>query len=302
MNPGPLEIIDCHVHFIDERVIRYPVFAQRSAGFEALVGDYSALPRIYRPEDYFADVSGFPVVKTVCAEFMSDPPFEEVEWAQRLSAENGHPSGILAVADFADPKLASRLDRYLSLGRVRAVRQHLAWHPTNPLLRSAPQPDLLQDASWRRGVASLGKSGLCCELEVFGNQLSDFAAVANVCSDLQFVLPLMGWPVDVSESGYRAWKHGMKLLSGCENVAVKIVGLECIFGLQWTLEQVRPWILDTITLFRPERCMFASLMPIAKLSRSFQELYSAYLSIVSSFSESEKRQLFHDTAESIYRL
>ena len=52
MESQGLPIIDCHQHFIDARRLRYPVFMQRSAGFEALVGDYGALPRVYLPEDY----------------------------------------------------------------------------------------------------------------------------------------------------------------------------------------------------------------------------------------------------------
>jgi hypothetical protein len=62
--------------------------------------------------------------------------------------------------------------------------------------------------------------------------------------------------------------------------------MECIFGLDWKVDQIRPWILDTIEFFRPERCMFASHMPIAKLARSFQDLYCAYLDVVSEFSTS----------------
>ena len=71
----------------------------------------------------------------------------------------------------------------------------------------------------------------------------------------------------------------------------KIFGMECIFGLDWKVDQIRPWILDTIEFFRPERCMFASHMPIAKLARSFQDLYCAYLDVVSEFSTSGKRKL-----------
>ena len=56
MESHGLPIIDCHQHFIDARRLRYPVFMQRSAGFEALVGDYEALPRVYLPEDYARDV------------------------------------------------------------------------------------------------------------------------------------------------------------------------------------------------------------------------------------------------------
>jgi predicted TIM-barrel fold metal-dependent hydrolase len=43
-------------------------------------------------------------------------------------------------------------------------------------------------------------------------------------------------------------------------------------------------------------------MPIAKLACSFQDLYSAYFDVVSEFSGSEKRKLFHDTATMVYGL
>jgi predicted TIM-barrel fold metal-dependent hydrolase len=91
MENQALPIIDCHQHFIDSRRLRYPVFMQRSAGFEALVGDYSALPRVYLPEDYARDVNGLGVVKTVWAEFISDDPMGEVTWAQELVHTTGRP-------------------------------------------------------------------------------------------------------------------------------------------------------------------------------------------------------------------
>jgi predicted TIM-barrel fold metal-dependent hydrolase len=113
---------------------------------------------------------------------------------------------------------------------------------------------------------------------------------------MQFILALMGWPMDVTDAGYRAWKRDMKMLSGCNNVAVKIFGMECIFGLKWTLDQVRSWILHTIDSFGPARCMFASHMPIARRSRSFQDVYDTYFTVVSDFSGSDNQKLFHDKA------
>lgn len=298
----PDAIIDCHLHFLDEQVHHYPVFQQRSPALESLVGDYSALPRCYLPEDYWKDTEGFHVVKTVCAEFISGSPMKEAQWAQDLSANRGHPSGVIALADFMSPDIESVVNQYGSMEHVRAVRQHLAWHPTNPFLRSAPQPNLLSEVRLRNGVALLRQYNLCCEIEIFAHQLNDFAALANSCPDVQFVLPVMGWPLDLSQQGYQMWKSHMTVLSKCENVAVKIFGMECIFGLRWTVQQVRPWILETIASFGPSRCMFASHMPLTLLACSFQQLYGAYLDVVSDFCLPEKRQLFHDTAAHVYKL
>jgi predicted TIM-barrel fold metal-dependent hydrolase len=297
-----MSIVDCHVHFIDAGQFRYPIFPERSAGFEALVGDYSALPRRYLPADYLADAAGLHIDGTVCAEFMSSTPFEELRWAQSLADASGHPSGTIACVDFRDPDVEHTIEAYRALGRVRAVRQHLAWHPTSDLLRFAQAPDLLDDVDWRRGLASLRIHDLACEIEIFATQLADLTRVARNFPDLRFILPMMGWPIDLMEQGFRAWRSDMAGLARCENVAVKIFGAECIFGLNWTVPQIRPWVLTTIELFGPTRCMFASLMPIAALSRPMQDVYRAYEEIVEGFTPSERRHLFHDTAKSNYRV
>ena len=202
-----LPILDCHQHFIDARRLTYPVFAQRSAGFEALVGDYAALPRVYLPQNYARDVAGLNVVATVGAEFIADHAQAELRWLSGLGAAGGHPDALIAPVDFQSPDLAGRLDLWASLGRVRAVRQHLAWHPTNPLLRYASRPDLLAHPDWRRGLARLRGRGLVCELELFSTQPPQLAAVAAAFPEIDFVLPVMGWPVDVSDAGRAAWRR-----------------------------------------------------------------------------------------------
>jgi predicted TIM-barrel fold metal-dependent hydrolase len=302
MTEYTIPIIDCHMHFIDASRFRYPIFPQRSAGFEALVGDYGALPRRYLPQDYRADAAGLHIEHTVWAEFMSDTPLEELRWAQSLADAAGDPSAMIASVDFRAQDLDRTIEVYRAVGRIRAVRQHLAWHPTNELLRFAPAPDLMADAAWRRGLATLRKYDLACELEVFATQLADLTTVARSFPARRFVLPLIGWPIDLTPEGFRTWRSDMAGLARCENVAVKIFGAECIFGLGWTVRQVRPWVLETIGLFGPVRCMFASHMPIAALSRGVRDVYNAYEEIVESFTLSERRCLFHDTAASNYRV
>jgi predicted TIM-barrel fold metal-dependent hydrolase len=295
-----LPIIDCHQHFVDARRFRYPVFETRNPGFEALVGDYRALPSVYLPQDYARNTAGMNVVRTVWAEFMSDDPVGEVEWAADLTRDTGSPAGMIAVADFLSPDLERRLDTYQATGRVRCVRQHMGWHPTNKLLRYAPQPDLLSDPALRRGLAAAGRRGFVCEFEVFAPQLPDLASVIAACPDISFVLPAMGWPIDLSREGRAAWKRDLTALASHPNVAIKIFGMECIFGVNWTVPQVRPWILDTIGLFGPDRCMFASHMPICTLACSFRQLYDSYFEVIAGFSIPDQRRILHDTAARVY--
>jgi predicted TIM-barrel fold metal-dependent hydrolase len=126
--------------------------------------------------------------------------------------------------------------------------------------------------------------------------------VAAAYPDIQFVLPVMGWPVDLTDDGNKGWRRALGALSACSNLAVKIFAMECIFGIRWTVPQVRPWILETIEIFGPARCMLASHMPICRLACSIQQLYDAYFEIIADFSASEKSQLLHDTAAKVYRI
>jgi predicted TIM-barrel fold metal-dependent hydrolase len=148
-----LPIIDCHQHFIDSRHLRYPVFMQRSAGFEALVGDYSALPKVYLPEDYARDVNGLGVVKTVWAEFISDDPMGEVTWAQELAHTTGRPQGMIGLVDFSSPEIEAH-PRSLHLDRARSGRPSASRLASNesaaPLCVRARTPVQHRLAGWPR--------------------------------------------------------------------------------------------------------------------------------------------------------
>ena len=45
----------------------------------------------------------------------------------------------------------------------------------------------------------LCKYHMCCEIEILAPQLPDLTAVASSYPDIQFILPVMGWPIDLKE-------------------------------------------------------------------------------------------------------
>ena len=120
--------------------------------------------------------------------------------------------------------------------------------------------------------------------------------MARAFADIPFTLGVMGWPLDLSPSGFARWRQDMQGLSRCANVCVEIAALECIFGRGWRTQDVAPWILSLIELFGPARCMFGSHMPIAGLSGGFARLYAAYSQIVAGCSADEQDKLFRGTA------
>lgn len=301
MQVKPL-IVDAHIHFYDNRANKHIFLDEFDPNYAEFVGDYSAMPRIYLPENYLQDSASYQVQGVVWHEFLSTDPIKEAKWAQHLADNSKIKQALVALVDFLDPKLEEKLDIYKSLANVSAVREHMVWDNNNPKKRFAKRPDLLTDPAWQKRLGLLKKYNFKCGLEIFAPQLSDLLKVIQLYPELNFTLAVMGWPLDLSKTGYERWKADIKKLSQCQNTCMSISAIEVIFGMNWTIDQVTPWILSSIEMFGTERCMFGSHMPIAKLSRSFDELYDAYIKIVSDFSADEKENLFYRVATNWFRI
>src|ERR1700757_1326764 len=75
------------------------------------------------------------------------------------------------------------------------------------------------------------------------------------------------------------------------------------FGLKWTLDQVRPWILHTIDSFGPARCMFASHMPIDQpFAKLIRDSCSANVVLMSERSPEQIRDQIREMLDSLYRV
>ena len=157
------------------------------------------------------------------------------------------------------------------------------------------------DETWLASFERLGELGLVFDLHIVASQMEDAARLASDFPNVRIALNHTGLPDITSEVGVKAWRKGMSLLAPCENIGVKLSG----FGMldpNWTVQSLRPFILDTIDLFGATRCMFASNFPVDRVSRSFRHLWAAYFQITEHFTAQEKSQLFHDNAVDLYSL
>lgn len=209
---------------------------------------------------------------------------------------------LVGLVDFTAADLPERLDIYGSLPSLTAVRQHLGWDGREPLRRFASRPDLMTDPHWLKGLGCLKGTDLRCGLEVFAPQLPDLLSVVRRYPDIGFTVAVMGWPLDLGPDGYERWLSVLRDISRCDNVCASISGVECIFGMGWTDEQVRPWIMSLVEMFGCRRCMLGSHLPIAALSHGFGRLYAAYERMLGGFSDDERDDMFCRTALRWFRV
>ena len=134
-----------------------------------------------------------------------------------------------------------------------------------------------------------------------GHMDGALAELARDFPNTQIVIVHTALPVDRSDEGLAAWRVALETVAAQPNVAIKISGLGRP-GLPWTLTANGPIIRDTIDLFGPERCMFASNFPVDGLTGSFQVIYGGFRAAVSNRPIEQRRMLFQDNAVRIYRL
>jgi predicted TIM-barrel fold metal-dependent hydrolase len=285
-------VVDAHVHLYDGGQNRYEHLERVDAMFEALIGDYSTLPRRYLFEDYLGDESGLEIDGIVWHEFMAADPLREVEWAQRLADTLPIPMAVVGLVDFLAPDLEARLEHYAECANVAAVREHLGWDEGNPLRRFAKRGDLLCDARWRRGLGLLKGDRFKCSLEVFSSQLPELLPVIQQNPEIGFTIAVMGWPIAVDKQAFAHWKQSLQKLSECENVRITISAVEAVFGMDWQVAQVQPWVDTVFELFGTGRVMFGSHRPISRLARNFSSPYKAFQEMTRDLSDAERDAVF----------
>ncbi len=284
------------MHLYDGRENSYKHIEHVDAMMEALLGDYSALPRPYMFEDYVADLRDVEIDGIVWHEFLAVDPVREAEWAQRLAERLPVPMAIVELVDFLAPDLETRLDAYTQHANVTAVRQHMGWDAKNPLRCMAMRGDLLQNPRWREGVRLLKNYKFRCSLEVFSPQLPELLAVIRENPETGFTIAVMGWPVPADDAEFARWKRNLEGIASCENVRLTISAVECVFGMDWEPMMARPWVEAALELFGTERVMFGSHRPISRLARKVANPYEVYAEWTRSLSEAERDAVFRGNA------
>jgi predicted TIM-barrel fold metal-dependent hydrolase len=293
--------IDAHHHLWDLQNNKYPWLQERPLR-PRLEGNIEPIAKDYLLKDYLEDIRNQNVVKSVHIQTGWDPadPVGETRWLQGVADRHGYPHGIVARASLDAPDIEQVLEGHLCYKNVRGIRHMINWHP-DPAKTYVDHPDLVTTAAWRRGFGLLRRLGLSFDLQLYPPQMADAAALAHANPDTLIILNHAGMPVDRDEEGIRLWQRGIRELAGASNVVVKISGLGTV-DWKWTMESIRPFVLQTIEAFGASRCMFGSNFPVDKLYSDFDTLYGAFREITASFSTDERRKLFHDNAARYYRV
>lgn len=313
-------MIDAHHHLWDPRAREY----------DWLLGDQpwasdEELDRLRRPSTLAelaplaaeAGVTGTVVIQTVYDEWEthdllamaagSDPygsqGSEGGETGDGVPPGTPGPSllaGVVGWVDLAAPGVEDAVARL----RARPGGSFLCGirHP----LMGEP-PDWLARPEVLRGLAALGREGLCFDVVVLPHQLEATVAAARSVPELCVVLDHMGAPpvgtgdlaAGQADGANEAWARAVRDLGALPNVACKLSGMHSASVRASTL---RPFSDTLLEAFGPDRLMFGSDWPVSSLAAPYGEVCALYRELTADLGAGERDAIFDATARRVYRL
>lgn len=286
-----LPYVDCHVHFWD---LKHPTLRWVWLGPEfihPLMGDIDGLKRLrYAATEYIGESRFQHVSKVVHvqAALGSPDPVEETRWLSEMADSTGVPNGIVAEAWLAKPDVAAQLERHAEFSRLRGIRDF-------------GEGEYLRDPAWQRGYALLERFGLICCLDSEAGRFRDARVLAERTPGVTMCLDHCGVPLKRSREYFEYWRTELRHLAEAENVIVKVSGLG-MRDPRWTVESIRPWVIECITAFGPDRVVMAGNWPVDSLFSGYGDVIAAYRTILSEFATEEQAAMLAGNAERIFRI
>ena len=284
------EFVDAHVHFYD---MQHPELFYAHWQPDVVHPSLGTLPRKlsernWLAEDFIELTRDANVTKAVHvqAAIGSADPVKETEWLQEAADRTGFPQAIVAYADLRDPNVEATLERHCQFDNMRGIRDF-------------SYGDYLVEPDFHRGYALLEKHGLVASIAAQWQDMEKLAALATKFPNIPIVIDHAGVPSERTAEYFEDWKRGMSAAAKADNVICKISGLG-MGDNDWTVDSIRPYVMQCIEAFGVERSLFATNWPVDSLFSDYDAIVSAYDEITAGFSEGERRALFSGNAEGVY--
>lgn len=170
------------------------------------------------------------------------------------------------------------------------------------VLQDEPDDRYMLRADFNEGIAALDESGLVYDILIFERHLPQTLQLVDRHPNQVFVLDHIAKPR--IKDGYLApWQSNIVQLAHRPNVYCKISGMATEAShLDWTEEELQPYLDTVFSAFGVKRLMFGSDWPVCLLAVSYRRWFEVVERYVSRLSRDEQDRFWSGTALEAYQL
>jgi len=266
-------------------------------------GDLKKLAVDYLLPDYRQDTSAMELAGFVHVEAAWDPrnPLGETQWLADTLTKCELPYSIVAGANLLNADFPELLAAHRQASDCVVGVRHILNYHSDPEYTFTNSPTIMHDATWRKNFAHLGNNGMLFDLQIFPDQASGAASLAEEFPQTKMVINHFIMPLTWDRQGLSDWRTELAKLAIHKNIAIKLSGLY-MYRRDWPKEAINHLIDTALELFTPARVMWGSNFPVDRQFVSLAKLVTNFESSLARLSPDIREALMWRTANHWYQL
>jgi len=273
--------IDAHHHFWKYDPVRY---SWMNESMEILKKDYQ--PADLQVEIEKAEIEGVVSVQ-------ADQSMLETDELLDHAAQRDFIKGVVGWFPLADPAVEEVLAEYADNPWLKGVRH---------VVQDEPDDRFILGEAFNEGIRKLEQFDLIYDILIYERQLGSSIEFVDLHPNLPFVLDHVAKP-RIGDGLMEPWKEQMFEMSRRENVTCKLSGMATeAKWAEWTSDQLRPYMEVALDAFGPDRLMFGSDWPVARLAVDYMPWVKLCREFISSLSTDEREAIEGGNAIRVYQL
>ena len=273
--------IDAHHHFWKYDPVRY---SWMNESMEILKKDYQ--PADLQVEIEKAEIGGVVSVQ-------ADQSMLETDELLDHAAQHDFIKGVVGWFPLVDPAVEEVLAKYADNPWLKGVRH---------VVQDEPDDRFILGEAFNEGIRKLEQFDLIYDILIYERQLGSSIEFVDLHPNLPFVLDHVAKP-QIGAGLMEPWKELMLEMSRRENVICKLSGMATEANwAEWTSDQLRPYMEVALDAFGPNRLMFGSDWPVARLAVDYMPWVSLCREFSSPLSTDEREAIEGGNASRVYQL
>ena len=279
-------IIDAHHHLWDPN---------SGGDYAWLSGPFEPINRVFGPDDLRPSLVQNNVTGTVLVQTWND--LGETWDFIRTAEATDFVKGVVGWVDLRDPKVGD------TLAELKASPEGRWLVGIRHLIQTEADPNWLLREDVSQGLQAVQNAGLVYDLVPNLPQLPSCVETAKAFPDMRFVLDHISKP-EIRNHGFKEWSATMQGFRGeRQHVWCKLSGMVTEADWQsWKPADLKPYVLEVLDIFGPDRCMFGTDWPVCLVAASYSRVVDALHECLNDLSSDELAQIFGRSAIEAYRL